>query len=239
MKRKGKTAMMQWQKKKVHVLYAQLACQFEAENEHGSHDTGHESLRRQSYARHMIGEFAKELKAYQEDPVDFRSRILTPVLQRYLTGIPDSYTPLVRSAIAGGAGEPTITDATGFYLARDPLDPKYIPFYRRNLLYIAESRWYLGILLQKFSVESVVDFNRVRVNYDNAMENISEPDTVVSEEEEEEEGEEEEEEEDNVESPCELDDVAVQTIMNEGLEDFFADELAKVVCALSHLVCFF
>ena len=216
----------QWQKKKIHVLYAQLISQFSAENEHGEHDSGHESLRRQGYARHMLGEFAKELKAYRGTPDTFRSHVLTPVLQRYLAGVPDNYAPFVSSAIAGEHNKPTIADATEFYLARDPLDPKYIPFYRRSLLYIAESRWHLGILLGNLSIESKEDFNRIRTNNDNTMETISEPSIAVSEREA------------GDESPQKLDEVAIRTILSEGLEDFFEDELDEVVCALSPLVYF-
>lgn len=219
------TTRLHWMDAKIPVPYVQLIGQLVTEDEHGDYNEGHEALRRQSYARQMLHEVAKEIRAYGGAPTEFRSKVLTPILQRYVRGVPDSYTPAIRRAIAGGDSMPTIADATRFYLEEDPVDPAHISFYRRNLIYIPESRWYLGILMGKTSVESAADFNKVRANHDNVMEAAQEDD--------------DDDDDDgsggnsnNDEEPSPFNEVEVQTIVSEGLEEFFEGELSGLVCTL-------
>jgi hypothetical protein len=149
-------------------FYVQLIYQPLAEDRHGNDNSGYEALRRQSYARQVLEGAGKEIKGYKGPPEKFRSVILTPILQRYLKGVPDCYAPSLHAAVAKG-DEPTISDATEFYLGVDPVSHIYIPQYRRNLLYIAESRWYLGVLLKNFDVDNKDGFNTTRTNHDKAM----------------------------------------------------------------------
>ena len=71
----------------------------------------------------------------------------------------DAYGPIIRSAIAPKTSKPTISDVTTFYLGNDPLDTQCIPSYWRNLVYIREARWHLGIVLDKYKVENIERFN--------------------------------------------------------------------------------
>ena len=209
---------LRWKKLKVPLIYVQLVAQLVAEDLHGGHNTGHEALRRQSYARrlldHVGNEFRTEFNKWKKffKPCDIRFKTLNPVLQRYFRGVPDGYTPSVRSAISG-SDRPTIRDVTMFYLAVDPCDPDLVPCYRRNLLYIPESRWHLAVILGIARLDSVEHFDRVRVNHDNIMEELAlegATDTADGEE-------------------SKLNEVEVRAILDEGLEDFFKDQLNRVV----------
>lgn len=115
---------------KIPFIYVQLIAQLNAENEHGDLDQGHEAVRRQSYARQILDHVARELKGYRGPGAAFHSKVLNPILQRYLQGVADSYTPCVRAGISGLNKEPTISDVTKFYLSMDPTDPKHIRQYR-------------------------------------------------------------------------------------------------------------
>ena len=123
---------MKWTKPVgIPVVYAQLIAQLLAEDLHGEQNSGHEALRRQSYARQVLDAAGKEIKQYKGPSTAFRSKILTPILQRYRRGTPDGYTPTIRTAVSGDEDvAPTLTDATQFYLSEDPVDPAHIPFYR-------------------------------------------------------------------------------------------------------------
>lgn len=132
--------------KQVPVQYARLVQQFDLEDRHGFEDTGHESRRRMAYARHVLNEFGKELEYFRGGEGEFRSKVLTPILQRQLRGVPDCHTPDIDHYISESGEEVTIGEATRFYLLIDPLDPVCIPTYRRNLIYIREARWHLAIL---------------------------------------------------------------------------------------------
>ena len=215
-----KKTEMGWTTRKIPVMYVHLISQLEAENTHGDHNTGHEALRRQSYARQVLAGVARELLKYKGHAHRFRSRVLTPILQRYLRGVPDSHTPFIRRAIAGDDTDPTIADATEFYLSADPIDSGRIRFYRRNLVYIVESRWYLGILLGKISVSSVADFTKVRENHDIIMDSFEEEAPTPTNSESEGGSE---------DTPYTFNTVEVRMIKSEGLEDFFKEELLAMV----------
>ena len=58
-----------------------------------------------------------------------------------------------------------ILGATVFYLSVDPVDKENIPLYRRNLVYLAESRWHLAILTDKTWVKDEDFFKTTRVNH--------------------------------------------------------------------------
>ena len=195
----------QWDMKPafIAVQYARLVHQFKLEITHANADTGHESLRRQTYAQTILDAFGEELDDYHGFPIDFRSKVFTPVLQRQLRGVSDSYAPSIRTAIAPSTSKPTISQVTSFYLGNDPLDPRCIPSYRRNLLYIREVWWHLGVLMGKYSVKSVEDFNRTMDIHDviiEALRGMGSPDPR---------------------GIPKLNEVEVATIYADGLQDFF------------------
>ena len=126
------------------------------------------------------------------------------------------FDPLaVRRAISGG-DEPTIRDVTEFYLSRDPTNRDPISLYRWNLLYIPESRWFLAVLSGKAKLADIDHFDKVRVNRNNIMEALTEDNGTTTAEGEE----------------SDISKVEVRAIFNEGLEDFFEDQLKRVVYVL-------
>ena len=78
----------------IPILYAQLIAQLLAEDDHGDNDNGHESLRRQAYAREVLDAFGREIRRYKGEGIHFHSTVLNPILQRYRQGVPDAYAPL-------------------------------------------------------------------------------------------------------------------------------------------------
>jgi hypothetical protein len=188
-----------------------------------------------------------ELEPLPEDAnPNWRSKVLTPILQRQLQGIPDPYAPAIHTAISNcsrdddddvyedGEDEDandvvTISDATKFYLGTDPLDPSNLPTFRRNLVYIREVRWYLQMLFENGNLLSDRKcFDRSINNQDYLI------NTVDDDEIDEDEEEDEEEEDDGV--PL-LSSAEASTIYFEHLEEFFKEELERVVsvftCSLS------
>jgi hypothetical protein len=109
----------------------------------------------------------------------------------------------------------TILDVTKFYLGVDPADPKFIRSYRRNLLYIPEARWHLGLMSGEIpgSEQAILRYNKVSVNHDAIMKSL-----LV--------GCRTEVDKNNI--PL-LNHVEIKTILDEGLEDFFAEEMQSVV----------
>jgi hypothetical protein len=196
----------------IPFLYVQLIAQLNAENDHGDRDSGHESLRRQSYVRDILNHVAKELKTVKEPTRRFRSKVLNPILQRYLRGIPDCYTPSIRAAIADD-GQPTIADVTRFYLSEDPVSPKHMDRYRRNLVYLTELRWYLGVVLETIAIGDAEAFNKIRTNHDKIMTAVAGADS----------------DEDEDDEPGPFNKTEVEVIVDEDLADFFSDELEAVV----------
>ena len=142
----------------IPMLYVQLIDQLCAEVDHSRFNNAHEALRRAGYAADVLQHLGKELKMCKYDGASFRSKVLNPILQRYLKGIHDAYAPVVQEAVAQASAEVenflnikkgnaeddkvTILGATVFYLSEDPLDTKNIPYYRRNLVYLPEARWH-------------------------------------------------------------------------------------------------
>ena len=85
---------------KIPMIYVQLIDQFCTEMDHSERNKSHEALRRGAYAVEILQHVGTELKTCSADGAGFRSRVLTPILQRYIQGIPDSYTPIVYEAIS-------------------------------------------------------------------------------------------------------------------------------------------
>lgn len=213
-------AAVSWLMHEIPAPYDRLISQLAAEAMHGQSNSSHEAQRRWEYALEILNLFGQEYTWYkrvrQPPPLAvFRSKVLTPILQRHLKGVHDGYTPKVRSTINPGKDEPTIEDATRFYLQTDPTDPKWIPLYRRNLLYIPEARWHLAILrkVPLSGDSSIPHFDKVRANDEAIMESLA------------------------AEGHKEFDDngipllslVEVRAIFDENLELWFAEELQKVV----------
>lgn len=222
-KRKNKAShYTTWSPKSVPAPYDRIVSQLIAEDMYGSIDSSHEAYRRQSYARAVLQVFGKELSTWKGDPKDFRSKALTPILQRQLWGVPESYTPSVRTAVADGDGKPTILDATKFYLSEDPAHPGHIPTYRRNILYIPQARWHLGLVMKKNIIIGEEDhYAMVMRNHDRIMGALKE--------------QEEDDPEDVDESGCAEEEMPlltrteVEVIVEEMLEDFFLSDLERVV----------
>ena len=126
--------------------YDRIVCQLVDEELHGQMHNSHKARRRQTYAQQVLDLFADELMDSTVDPAAFRSVILTPILQRQLAGVHDAYTSCVRTAVGKGKAKPTILDATEVYLSRGPTEPKFIPTFRCNLVYIPEAHWHLGVV---------------------------------------------------------------------------------------------
>jgi len=198
----------------IPILYAQLLAQLIAEDDHSDHDNGHESLRRQAYARQVLDAFGREIRRYTGEGIHFRSAVLNPILQRYRQGVPDAYAPAVSDAISGD-GRPTINEATQFYLAVDPVDSARSSEYRRNLVYIPEARWYLRVLLGKANLRSARSYNAVLANHEKIMAALAEEDSAVTADSQ----------------VSHLNAVEVQAILEEDLEDFFEAQFKLVVRA--------
>ena len=206
-----------WQTASIPFIYAQLISQLIAEDVHTEDNEGHEAVRRSSYARRVLDAVAIEIKGYEGEDKAFRSKILTPILQRQLRGVPDCYTPSVCASMSEGS-TPTIAEATEFYLSLDPVDPNHIPQYRRNLVYVAESRWYLGVLRGASGLKSVQDFDLTRKNHDKVMKALQQEPNG--------------DEDDPDDDVPPFNNAEVQTIVDEGIEGFFKPELQRVVNAL-------
>ena len=172
-KKRGKKSTAKQSKTiQLPIAYHQIIHQLKMERRHGSHhNTGHEAQRRAVYAGETLDALGRELfNPSLVGGANFRSKVLNPELQRQMHGVPSHYTPVVRRAVANGDREVTIRDATEFYLKHDPVDPRMIPVFRRNLIYIPEARWHLGIVMGVTKPDSVPSFNRIHKNQDRIME---------------------------------------------------------------------
>ena len=110
----------------------------------------------------------------------------------------------------------TILDTTKFYLKYDPVNPNLIPTYRRNLLNLPDARWHLGYLLQLRSGSERVNpkhYNKVRENHYSIMRALEEGGYSKC---------------DQAGIPL-LIRAEVETIIDEGLKEFFKVDLDKVV----------
>ena len=96
----------------------------------------------------------------------FRSKVLTPILQCQLWGVQENYSPVVQAGVRNGNENPTINDATQFYLKDDLTNPRWIPSYCRNLLHVPEARCHLGILMGVFTLGCPAGYHTVQKNQD-------------------------------------------------------------------------
>jgi hypothetical protein len=159
-----KSWQTQWRSREVPIPYARIIHQLYLESKHADSNQGHEAQRRQSYALRVLDKLGEELDKAAKPGPQWRSKVLTPILQRQLQGVPDAYSPAIESSICavdedGEEADVTISDATQFYLDTDPVDPSQIPCYRRNMIYIREMRWHLSILMRTAKVEDIGWFN--------------------------------------------------------------------------------
>lgn len=205
-------------RRKVHRQDARIVHQLITEIKHARYDCGHESLRRAAYAENVLEAVGRELDSDDNEAGPIRAaplKALSPILARQVRGVPDAYGPAIRAAIAPTKDLPTIKDVTDFYLGRDPLDPRYIRVYRRNIIYSREALWHLAILKRTISVESREDYADFLEVHDLIMENLRD------------------------EKPYKgpgippFSDFEVGVIVRLHLEGFFKRELSRVVCAIS------
>ena len=201
--------------KRVPVQYARLLHQFLLEIDLAKHNKAHEILRRQTYAEKVLDEFALELNRFRGVENDFRSKVLTPILQRQLNGIPDPQGPAICKVFDPKHGIPTIGAVTKLYLGIDPLDPRYINSYRHNLVYIREARWHLAIILGKADGKSEEDFIITLKHHDCIQQKMK---TSPRPE--------------GGEFPR-WNDVEVAAVVEEELDDWFEAELERVVSTIS------
>ena len=199
--------------------YDRLVGQLVAEHLHSDLHDSHESRRRGVYALQTLDAFGDELKAFKRlklPVVSFRSKVLTPILQRQRLGIYDAYMPFVTTCIAGTGRKPSIEDISQLYLGKDPADLIYIRQYRRHLLYLPEPRWHLAVVMRvsgNTPKEQKSHYNRVRENHDRIMA------TPLAEAHA---------ERDLHGIPL-LTCTEIEVIFDERLEDFFTEELGFVV----------
>ena len=178
--------------------------------EHGITNPSDEAQRRSSYAERMLEELGKEIWSANVIGKDFRSMVLNPVMQRHRLGVPADYTRVVKRVVSG-VREPTIRDATVFYLGSDPVDPAIINSYRRNILYISEARWHLCVVLGVIAISNPCTFHEVHANTDTIFLDLQK----------------------NPAGPTKHDlcgvpaytAMEVNVILHEGLDEFFRDEL--------------
>jgi len=224
-KQRGKTTYkIQYRDYQVPAPYDRIISQLVAECLHGDRHDSYESRRRAVYALKTLDKFGDELTDYkrrQLPPAAFRSRVLTPILQRQRRGLHDGYTPCVRAGVRSTAEDPSIQDATAFYLKADPTDPRWIPSYRHNLIYVPEPRWHLGVVMGvAASDEAAIEhYNKVKENHDKIMESLRTNGVEVDK--------------DNVRL---LSEAEVRAVISEGIEDFFYEELQRVVSRLFSLI---
>jgi len=209
---------MHWATRLIPVPYARLVDQFIHEVKHAMHDAAHEALRRQSYALQMLDAFGDELEAFRHHDSDFRSYVLTPVLQRQLQGVPDSYAPAIFAALLpGNKEEISIAAATEFYLGVDPIDPKYIPSYRRNIVYIWEARWHLSILMGKTRIGNMATYVMYLEDHDDIMDALTKSVEAQASA--------------DVDKYTSFSKTEVEALVFEEIDGAFLDELGTQVCA--------
>ena len=236
---------------RIPAPYDRIIAQMNAEHTHANIYRAHEAIRRQSYVNECLDEFAREILEYKGPAIEFRSKVLTPILQRQLQGVPDAYGPGVSNAMLdeGEKGPPTILQATQFYLSLDPTDPTHIPMYRRNLVYIPEARWHLCVVMGKTWPGFPDPYNRVLRDQD-VLAKAFEKENQAYEDEEDEESDDPSDvinkyfqdlpDIDQTDIPV-FSQTEVMVILNERLEAFFRRELSRVVCfpfpSLYHVHC--
>ena len=201
----------------IPAAYHRLVCQLTAEIAHAPKQSDHEAIRRCVYATEVLDAFAMELYSVRSPTPDFRSKVLTPILQRQLRGLPDFYYPPIVTAIASNKKTVTLSDATTWYLQEDPTLPEWIPSYRRTLIYIPDMLWHLGVVLGKIELGDKAAYRRVRKHHDIVVTSIKRK--VASE-------------------GCftltrGFTIMELNVIVEEGLDDYFAPELEHSVRAIT------
>jgi hypothetical protein len=233
---------MCYRRRYIPVVYAQVLHQLCTEVSHANINKGHEAQRRAAYADQVTDLFAHEIYERRDlsrqgsAASNWRSKVLTPIIQRQIAGVPDAYRPAVHAGILDPEDDDpyadetkdlsramTIGDATLFYLSRDPTDPALIPEYRHNLLYTRELRWYLATLLGHTKVDDIEGYNMSIFTQDQ-MENVdkwfdSEDGGSASSVE----GEDDE--------PPPMGALEIFAILTGGLQGYYKVELDAAVCA--------
>jgi hypothetical protein len=221
-----------WVEQFIPAPYDRILSQLLYEDAHAEIDGAHEALRRQAFVRRVLNEFDRELSDYRGNRKTWRPRSLTPLLVRQLFGVDENYGPSVAAAIAQGPTDPTIAEATDFYLTMDLTNPRWIPNFRRNLVHIPEARWHLGIVLgvHRIGARRVYDFvhrNQDKLTkYFQALAKASGPPAPEPFNDE---------NSDDMSQPLDVTDfplysrTEVEVITDEHLEGFFTVELNQVV----------
>lgn len=218
-RRKGRQVnQAEYTTRRIPAPYNHIISQLLMEEAHGASDTGHEAVRSQTYVQRVVDAFWKEITAYRGDPVEFRSKVLTPLLQCQRWGVEENYGPAVQVAISNGNGNPTIADATDFYLTENPNDPEWILNYHRNLLYIPEVRWHLRIIMEKFQIGQPRSYNGIHTNQDT----IHARTKCLTDDEHK--GK-------DLQEMLPLSELDVQVILSERIKLFYKEELEQMVCA--------
>ena len=237
----GKAKKVTYSDHQIPAPYDRIVDQLLREVEHATKAVkkGHEVLRRKTYAQRVLDAFHLEIRKYDGDPASFRSRVLTPLLQRQLCGVEENQGPCVRNSVCDKRGRCTIKSVTQFYLGCDPTDPGWIPTFRRNLVYIPEARWHLGVVLGKISVADHKAYDDIKDHHDQLMRKVStRSENDDTHEEGGDDGSSEEDSDDDEAVNFELDVVnsappfrltEVSVLVAEGLDEFFAHELQTVV----------
>ena len=140
---------------KIHAGYSRVLLGFDRELDFVLDDKMKmEELQfRSLYLMRVLDAFVEELeKRTINDPAKFWSRVLNPIIQRQLRGVSDNNADEVKRVV-GIKPE----DAMKFYLAQDPLDPKFIVAVLKNILHITPVRISMAVFgsgLQKHGYES-------------------------------------------------------------------------------------
>jgi hypothetical protein len=179
-KKRTRNRRVLWEDRYIAIPYHRLLRQFLAEKHHGENNLGHEAQRRASYAARVLDAFGDELKDKKDlkspgpHASAWRSKVLTPILQRQLWGVTDAYAPCIDAGVLSNDDKNedrpvTISDATKFYLGRDPIPRDNRTVYVRNLVYTREMRWHLAVLLNKQTETDVNFFELTLRNQDLLM----------------------------------------------------------------------
>lgn len=92
------------------------------------------------YLMRVLDAFVEELKKRTvQNPGEFRSRALNPIIQRQRRGVTDNDSDEVKEAVGT-----SYEDAANFYLGGDPLDPKESRVWPQRLLHTTPVHWSLG-----------------------------------------------------------------------------------------------
>lgn len=202
----------------IPAAYHRIVCQLALEIRHAEMDLGHEAVRRRVYARKVLDNFGRELESRGSTPAEattFRSVVLTPILQRQLWGVPDSYTPMVQKAIENFCSDVTIQAVTKFYLQQDPTDPTHIPAYRRRILYVPTARWHLGRVMgnptEPTDEAEIQYYNKILADHDLIIEELEKEGITAFE----------------VDGTPFFTEAEKSAISEEGLGLFFAEDLTR------------